>query len=170
MNSALHTAPSHLAKPLLLRAGLFVTLWWILAEGSFLAWGVGLASVVLAVVVSLILLPPAPSRISPLAVASFLGFFLLQSFSGGVQVARMALRPRPDLRPVVLDIPLRLPEGGARLFLAATLNLLPGTLSAGLQGGHLRIHVLDQRFPVEAEVRAVETRIARLLGLPLEAA
>ena len=87
-----------------------------------------------------------------------------------VQLVWKALRPRPDLRPVVLDIPLRLPEGGARLFLAATLNLLPGTLSAGLQGGHLRIHVLDQRFPVEAEVRAVETRIARLLGLPLEAA
>lgn len=170
MDSALHTALNHLAKPLLLRAGLFVALWWILAEGSFLAWGVGLASIVLALLVSLILLPPAPSPLSLLGAASFLGFFLLQSFSGGVQVARMALRPRPDLRPVVIDIPLRLPEGGARLLLAATLNLLPGTLSAGLEGGHLRMHVLDQRFPVEAEVRAVETRIARLLGLPLEAA
>jgi multicomponent Na+:H+ antiporter subunit E len=170
MNSVLHTAPIHLAKPLLLRVGLFATLWWILAEGSFLAWGVGLASIVLALLVSLILLPPAPSPLSLLGAASFLGFFLLQSFSGGVQVARMALRPRLDLRPVVLDIPLRLPEGGARLLLAATLNLLPGTLSAGLEGGHLRMHVLDQRFPVEAEVRAVETRIARLLGLPLEVA
>lgn len=162
--------PIQLAKSLLLRAGLFATLWWMLAEGSFLAWGVGLTSIVLALVVSLTLLPPAPSRLSLLGAASFLGFFLLQSLSGGVQVARMALRPRPDLRPVVLDIPLRLPEGGARLLLAATLNLLPGTLSAGLECGHLRMHVLDQRFPVEAEVRAVETRIARLLGLSLEAA
>lgn len=170
MNSARHTASIHLAKSLLLRAGVFATLWWILAEGSFLAWGVGLASVVLALIASLILLPPAPSRLSLLGAASFLVFFLLQSFSGGVQVARMALRPRPDLRPAVLDIPLRLPEGGARLLLAATLNLLPGTLSAGLEGGHLRMHVLDQRFPSESAVRAVETRIARLLSLSMQAA
>lgn len=170
MKSARHTAPIHLAESLLLRAGVIATLWWILAEGSFLAWGVGLASIVLALIVSLVLLPPAPSRLSLLGAASFLGFFLLQSFSGGVQVARMALRPRPDLRPAVLDIPLRLPEGGARILLAATLNVLPGTLSAGLEGGHLRMHVLDQRFPAESAVRAVETRIARLLSLSMQAA
>lgn len=151
------------------RAALFAALWWVLAEGNFAAWGVGLVSVILALAVSLILLPPGPSRFSLTGLASFLGFFLVQSVKGGVQVALMALRPRLDLRPAVLDIPMRLPEGRARVFLANTLNLLPGTLSAGLEGKHLRMHVLDERSPVETEVREVEMRIARMLDLSLEA-
>ena len=154
---------------LIRRAALFAALWWVLTEGSFAAWGVGLVSVILALAVSLILLPPGPSRFSLTGLASFLGFFLVQSVKGGVQVAFMALRPRLDLRPVVLDIPMRLPEGGARVFLANTLNLLPGTLSAGLEGKYLRMHVLDERSPVEAELREVEMRIARMLSLSLEA-
>ncbi len=143
-------------------------LWWILTEGSAVAWGVGLISVMLALVASLILLPPGPARLSPTGLAGFVGFFLVQSVKGGVQVARMALRPRLEMHPAMLKITMRLPEGHARLLLANTLNLLPGTLSAGLEHNQLRLHVLDERGPMEKEVREVETRIARMLGLPLE--
>ncbi|MDO8890941.1 MAG: Na+/H+ antiporter subunit E [Sulfurimicrobium sp.] len=169
MRSALNNAREYPVKPLIRRAVLFTALWWILAEGNFVAWGVGLVSIMLALATSLILLPPGPSRLSLTGLAGFLGYFLVQSLKGGVQVALMALRPRLDLRPAVVDIPLRLPEGRARVLLAITLNLLPGTLSAGLESRHLRMHVLDERSPVETEVRKTETHIARMLGLPLEA-
>ena len=49
------------------------------------------------------------------------------------------------------------------MLLINTLNLLPGTLSVGLDHDLLRLHVLDARLPIEAEVRAAEAHISRLL-------
>lgn len=147
---------------------MFAVLWWILAEGNFVAWGVGLVSIILALAASLILLPPSSSRLSLTGLASFLNFFLVQSLKGGVQVAVMALRPRLDLRPGMLKIPLYLPEGVGRVILVNTLNLLPGTLSVSLTTDSLRLHMLDERRPIEVQVRDVEARIAHMLGLKLE--
>lgn len=168
MQNTLNTPRKYPIKVLVWRGTLFTALWWILTEGDFVAWGVGLVSVILALAASLILFPPGPSRLSLTGLVGFLGLFLVQSVKGGVQVALMALRPRLDLRPAVLDIPMRLPEGRARVLLANTLNLLPGTLSAGLEGRHLRMHLLDKRIPAESGVREAEARIARMLSLPLE--
>lgn len=168
MQNTLSTNWKYPIKVLLWRAALFTALWWILTEGDFVAWSVGLVSVILAWVASLILFPPGTSRLSLTGLAGFLGFFMVQSVKGGVQVALMALRPRLDLHPTVLDIPMRLPEGRARVLLANTLSLLPGTLSTGLEGRHLRLHLLDKRIPVESGVREAEARIARMLSLPLE--
>lgn len=155
-----------LARALCLRGALFICLWWILT-GRADAWGVGLAAVVPALVVSLILLPPSDKRLAWRGLAGYLGFFLAQSVRGGVLVAIMALRPRPDLCPGVQEFTLRLPDGAARVVLANTLNLLPGTLSVGLEGAHLRLHVLDMRRPIAAEVRIAERHVARMFGLRL---
>jgi multicomponent Na+:H+ antiporter subunit E len=156
-----------LSRTLLWRGALFSALWWILAQGRADSWGLGLVSVILALTTSLILLPPGGNRLSWRGLAGYLAFFLAQSVRGGIQVAGMELRPRLDLRPGVLEITLRLPEGVGRVLLANTLNLLPGTLSLGLEGALLRLHVLNKRRPVTAEVRAAEQRVARMLGLRL---
>ncbi|MDO9226789.1 MAG: Na+/H+ antiporter subunit E [Pseudomonadota bacterium] len=155
-----------LARALCLRGVLFVCLWWILT-GRADAWGMGLVAVVPALTASLILLPPSDKRLAWRGLAGYLGFFLAQSTRGGVLVAIMALRPRPDLCPGVLEITLRLPDGAARVVLANTLNLLPGTLSVGLEGAHLRLHVLDTRRDMLAEVRVAERHVARMFGLRL---
>ena len=168
MRNALDTVREYPVKSLIRRAAMFAVLWWILAEGNFVAWGVGLVSIILALAASLILLPPSSSRLSLTGLASFLNFFLVQSLKGGVQVAVMALRPRLDLRPGMLKIPLYLPEGVGRVILVNTLNLLPGTLSVSLSTDSLRLHMLDERRPIEVQVRDVEARIAHMLGLKLE--
>ena len=168
MRNALDTVREYPVKSLIRRAAMFAVLWWILAEGNFVAWGVGLVSIILALAASLILLPPSSSRLSLTGLAGFLNFFLVQSLKGGVQVAVMALRPRLDLRPGMLKIPLYLPEGVGRVILVNTLNLLPGTLSVSLTTDSLRLHMLDERRPTEVQVRDVEARIARMLGLKLE--
>ena len=128
------------------------------------SWGVGGVSVILALAAGLILLPPAKGRFSPLSLAAFVGFFLVQSVKGGIQVAAMALRPRPDLAPAMLDLPIALPPGPARVMLVNTLSLLPGTLSVRIEGDRLRLHVLDRRLPIVEELRAVEAAIARIQG------
>lgn len=58
-------------------------------------------------------------------------------------MAAQAFRPRLNLAPALLELPITLPEGIARVLLVNTLNLLPGTLSVGLEGNRLRLPVLD---------------------------
>ena len=157
-------AGQRIARAVLERGALFTALWWVLAGGRADSWGVGGVSVILALAASLVLLPPAKGRFSPLGLAAFVGFFLVHSVKGGIQVAAMALRPRLDLAPAMLDLPIALPPGSARVLLVNTLTLLPGTLSVRIEGDRLRLHVLDRRLPIVEELRAVEAAIARIQG------
>ncbi|MDP3842285.1 MAG: Na+/H+ antiporter subunit E [Oxalobacteraceae bacterium] len=162
-------APQHRnrVRSIALRTVLMSALWWVLTGGAAATWGLGVASVASAVAASLVLLPPRARSFSLSGLPGFLAFFLLQSVKAGVQVAAMALRPRPDLRPAVLEIRLQLPDQGARILLACTMTLLPGTLSFGLDGDRLLLHVLDRRMPNEQELRKAEARIARLFRIVL---
>ena len=143
-------------------------LWWVLAGARPDGWGVGMVAVVGACAASLVLMPPGAGRISLTGLVAFAGFFVVESLRAGVQVAAMALRRDPDLRPAVRTLTLRLPAGPARTLLVNTMSLLPGTLSAGLTGERLCLHVLDARLPVEQGLRALEARVAGMFGLTLK--
>ena len=149
---------------ILFRGTAFALVWWVLAEGRADSWGLGAVSVAAALVVSLYLTPPGPDRLSPTGLLGFAGFFLIQSFKGGIQVASRAFRPRMDMVPALVEVPVALPEGLARVLLVNTLNLLPGTVSVRLDGDSLHLHVLDARQPIAEEVRETEAHIARMLG------
>ncbi len=158
-------------KPMawLVRGLAFALLWWLLTEGSGIAWGVGLVAVVLATAASLRLWPPGAGQFSLRGLLGFAGFFLVESVKGGVQVALLAFQRRPDLAPAFVETPLTLPSGPATVLLANTLSLLPGTLSVHIEhdgeGCRLRLHALDTRLPILDEVRAAEAHIARMLRL-----
>lgn len=147
---------------ILLRGTAFALAWWVLAEGRADSWGVGAVSVAAALAASLYLAPPGTGRVSPAGLLGFAGFFLVQSCKGGFQVAVRAFRPAMDLAPALMEVPVTLPEGLPRVLLVNTLNLLPGTVSVGLAGDRLRLHVLDARQPIVEEVRETEAHIARL--------
>ncbi len=146
------------------RGGAFALLWWVLAEGRTDNWGLGLACIGLATLASLRLLPATPLRLSPLGLLGFGAFFLAQSVRAGAQVALMAMRPRLDLAPAILELPITLPPGAARIWLANTLSLLPGTLSVDIGATHLRLHVLDRRLSFTREMAQVEAHITAVLG------
>lgn len=150
------------AWTVLRRAAAFAALWWILTDGTVGSWPIGMAGVVLATALSLRMLPPAGMRFTITGVPRFLAFFVWHAMKSGVQVALMALRPRLDLHPAILEFDLHLPDDSARLFLASTLSLLPGTLSCGLDGSRLFLHVLDGRGANDAAVLAAEARVADL--------
>jgi len=153
-----------MTRALLTRGLLFALLWWVLAEGRAASWGLGAVAVGAATAASLWLLPPGAQRIGGAALLRFLGFFLWSSLRSGLQVAALALRPRLDLRPIMLERRLALPPGAPRLLMLNTLTLLPGTIGVRLDEARLRVHVLDARMPVAAELRALEAHIARLFG------
>lgn len=155
-------------RAVLQRGLLFALLWWVSVEGRQDAWAMGLFAAVAASAASLALLPPGKYRISPGGALGFLGFFVWQSARGGMQVAAMALRPRLDLRPAVLDLSLALPPGLPRVLMAAVLGLMPGTVGVSLTGERLRVHVLDERLPAAAGMRRLEAHIARMFGVPTD--
>ncbi|MNF05208.1 hypothetical protein D3C80_2048860 [compost metagenome] len=51
------------------------------------------------------------------------------------------------------------------MLLLNTLGLMPGTLGVELTDDRLRIHVLDERLPILAEVKVLEAHIARMFGV-----
>lgn len=151
-----------LRRALLVRTVVLAFVWWVLTGGDNTSWLLGAPGVALALWVSVRLAPPPAVQFSPLAALQFLAFFTWQSLKGGLQVARMALRPTLDLRPTLIELPLRLPPGPSPLFLASALSLMPGTLAVGIEHHRLRLHVLDARMPIEREVRAAEQRVAAM--------
>ncbi len=148
-----------------LRAVLFALIWWILTDGVAASWLVGAPVVVLATLASMALLPPFSCSL--LGVVRFVPFFLWRSLCGGADVARRALHPRLPISPGVFDYPWRLPPGLPRLFMANTVSLLPGTLSAELSEKYLHVHVLDQTVAFTESLKVLEQQVAGVFGIEL---
>ncbi|MCA1803996.1 MAG: Na+/H+ antiporter subunit E [Xanthomonadaceae bacterium] len=151
---------------LLLRTSFFTLLWWSVTEGAG-GWAIGVPTILLALLASLWLQPQGRLSLRPAGMLRFAAFFLVQSLRAGLDVALRALRPRMRLAPALQEYRLQLPAGPARVFLADTMSLLPGTLSTELRDDCLCLHVLDAHLPVEADLRQVEVRVADLFGLTL---
>ncbi|MEX2482718.1 MAG: Na+/H+ antiporter subunit E [Gammaproteobacteria bacterium] len=151
------------ARAVVVRGTAAAVLWWILVEGDGALWGLGTLVVGAAVAVSLRLAPPARSwPIAPLALSRFAAYFIVQSVQAGAQVALLALHPRLRLAPGWIDVRLALPAGLPRVVLMNVLSLMPGTVSVRCSGDDLRLHVLDRRLPIAAEVARTEALIAQL--------
>lgn len=148
------------------RVALLVLLWWALVAGYAGSWFVGAFAIAGAAAASL-LLSPGGWRWSLVGALRFVPFFAYQSLVGSVDVAARALRPRLPLEPALLDYTLRLPENHARVFMADTISLLPGTLSAALKGRQLRVHTLTQGPEVLENLHELESRVAALFALEL---
>jgi len=146
-------------------AGALGLLWAALNPGDAKSWLVGAPVVVLATGAALALRDPLALRISPLAALKFSVFFAHQSLRGGWNVAKCAFHPRLPLNPGLTTYQLRLPEERARVFLAIVTSLLPGTLSADLEGRNLLLHELDASPAVLEEMRILENHIAALFAL-----
>ena len=153
---------------LLERMIVFLALWWVLAEGDASSWLFGVPFSLLASVAALSLTPTRRWRIRPLKALRFAAFFVYNSVVGGIDVAARAIRPSMPITPGFVTYPVRLPTEAARVLLADTVSLLPGTLSSGFEGEDLILHVLDVTAPVHEEVARVEYQIAGALGLKLD--
>lgn len=152
----------------LVHAAVFAGLWWALTGGAASTWVLGVPVVVAAAAASRRLWPRDTGWWSPLALVRFVAFFLRESIRGGVDVARRAFDPALPLQPALLELRSRLPPGPAEVLLVDVMSLLPGTLSVDLDGRRIVLHVLDERAPVEAELRVLEGYIAAMFRIPLD--
>lgn len=145
---------------------LMIMLWLVLAGGELKTWWFGLPASALGAGISIRLLTER-GLWSVKGLVRFVPFFIYQSLEGGFDVARRALHPRMPLEPAIVRYSVRLPEGPASVFLAGVISLLPGTLTARLDAGHLLVHVLDAGLPVVQKLRTLEERVGGLFGIEL---
>ena len=119
-------------------------------------------------------IPPAPGwRLSPRGAIVFAMWFAVQSFRGAVDVSVRAFSPEMPLRPGFRRYRPALPAGAPRVMFLNTITLLPGTLSAEVEDesegqtgtGAVIVHMLDTRADLQADMRALEARIAALFAL-----
>lgn len=149
------------------RGVIFLVIWWLLTDGTVSSLWIGLPAVLIALLTSVVLLPPV--HLVWYECLRFVPFFLVRSLIGGVDVAWRAVHPRMPIAPELIEYPIRLPAGLSQVFMANTVNLLPGTLSAALDKHILTVHVLDGRRDNLTELEVVEHYVARLFGLSLNA-
>jgi multicomponent Na+:H+ antiporter subunit E len=159
-----------------LRTGLRRTLilagvWWAVSEGETRGWYYGAVIVVVATALSLGLRPPKGGGLPPQqllvrggALVSLVGWFIARSFAGGVDVARRALSPSGDLDPGLVRYELAIPPGQARTVVVGMISLMPGTLSAELDGDVLQVHALDVTSEVRGQIGELEDRVGRVSG------
>lgn len=141
---------------------LYTALWWLLSGGA--GWYIGIPCVLGAAGLSRWLgSPPWHLRLRELP--GFMVFFLGALVSGGWDVARRAIQPRPTLNPAWVHYPLSIPQARYRLLFASMIGLLPGTLAARIDGDHLYMHVLDEKLPWQAGAARLEQQLGKLLGV-----
>lgn len=150
------------------RALMFAVLWGVCTQGEVSSWVIGGPTIVIATLASVVLLPPVAWRWRLSGLVRFVPYFLVRSVLGSVDVARRALHPHLPLAPLLVEYPLRLQDGLARVFLVNTVSLLPGTLAAELHAQHLTVHALDGSVAgVSADLKVLEQRVADLFGTEL---
>ena len=152
--------------PMISRGAVFALLWWLLTEGRTGTWWFGAPLVLLTTWISYLLARPSPRSLPGLL--RLLPFFIVHSLKGGFDVAWRAFHPSLPIIPVLVDYRIHLKDEQAEVFMANTASLLPGTLSARLEGDCLQVHVLDGNGGFQAELELLERRVAALFLITLE--
>lgn len=138
---------------------------WLVFDG-LAGWPVGVLAALTGAALAAWLADSQPFWWNPFRLVEFAGFFLVESFRGGIDVAWRSLHPRMPVSPRFFEHEIKLPEGQPSTLLISVISLLPGTLSAELQRDErvLIVHSLTEGG--EESVQRLERRIARLFSVP----
>ncbi len=95
---------------------------------------------------------------------AYLAWLLVEILLSAIHVARIVLNPRLPIRPTVVTIADALPHPVARLTLAHSITLTPGTVTIGCDEDSLTVHALDARSAagLGRDGGAIADRVRRL--------
>lgn len=134
--------------------------WLLLAGMAPGSWIVGLPAVLLAAWAGSRLTTERRPPLSAGGLLRFVGYFLRESWRGGLDVARRVFARELRVTPGFVDYPLRLRDPAARRLFAGSVSLIPGTLAADLDHTGVRVHALDTGDDVVAELARLESLVA----------
>lgn len=94
----------------------------------------------------------------------FAGFFVKELVKANLQIARIVLSPSLPVQPAIVRVRTTLKEPVARLLLANSITLTPGTLSVEIQGEWLYVHwVVAETTDAEAATQTIVKGFERYL-------
>jgi multicomponent Na+:H+ antiporter subunit E len=156
---------------------LLLFLFWVVLSGKFDLFHLGVGAIasfgVALLSNGLYALEPSigPSGRNPFArfpwirMARYAPWLLSQICLSSVQVAKVVLAPRMDLRPKMFRFTHPLPHGLARTTLANSITLTPGTVTIDLVGDEYLVHALIADYTSDLEGNAPDSmkeRVARV--------
>ncbi|WLD57649.1 Na+/H+ antiporter subunit E [Salinispirillum sp. LH 10-3-1] len=137
----------------------YAVLWLLLAEGSGWYLGAFLVPAAAALTVRLGLRIP---RLQWRHLPAFLWFFGREVAVGGWDVARRAFSPRVSVSPRWTYYTFAAHRPRVRLAVSACIGLMPGTLSSGVLGDRMTVHVLDDQRDWQTAIHRLETHLDQL--------
>ncbi|WP_179223225.1 Na+/H+ antiporter subunit E [Microbacterium sp. Yaish 1] len=144
---------------------------WIAAtEASVAAFGYGMVAVPVVVATTYALTGIPRRRVGLIrSVRGALGALELaswvigRSIVGGIDVARRAIwLPRADIDPEWVTHTTVLETSTGRAALALVANLMPGSLTASIDGRLIAVHTISPSVDVAGALASLERRIARI--------
>jgi multicomponent Na+:H+ antiporter subunit E len=128
------------------------------------SWTVGVPTALLGGALTLCLPASAKLRLSPIGMLRFAKFAIFGILRGAIDVSRQSISTKA-LRPGLIPWRTQLPEGRPRRLFAVAITLLPGTLTARIEGDMLTVHALDFSDATHAELALLEAHVAKLYRL-----
>ena len=162
---------------LLLALSLFV--FWTILSGKFdlLHLGAGaIASLMIALSTSrLLFMPPAIgatvnqplSGLRWIRIFSYLPWLLLEISKSSLQIAYLALQPRLAIDPRLVRFKAHQPHTLARLILANSITLTPGTVTIDVDGDEFLVHALTEGTARSIELGKMQKRVTKLFDQAL---
>jgi len=96
---------------------------------------------------------------------TYWGWLLVQIVKSNLDVARIVLSPSLPISPRLLRIAPLQRTDLARVTLANSITLTPGTVTTEIAGGTATVHALTEAIARDLEAGAMNRRVAELEGL-----
>ncbi|MBF0335966.1 MAG: Na+/H+ antiporter subunit E [Alphaproteobacteria bacterium] len=142
----------------------FACLWIVLTEGDVSSAFLAIGAVASAVIADALLnRGRGVGPLSALRAIRVLGRIPLDSVKAGIDVAIRALRPSLPIRPGLVRVPIDVVDPAVRVATAYLTTVLPGTVCVAVEPGGLRLHLIDRRRDVGAQVAQVAQDMERAL-------
>ena len=159
----------------LLFSGVLFGLWVVLSgkiDGFHLGIGAITAVVVARLARNLLRLPPAVGRsldhplqgVAWFRVATYAPWLAWQIALASVQIARVVFDPKLPIQPRIVRFKSGLPHTLARLTLAQSITLTPGTVTLDLEEDEFVIHALTHEAADEIDKGRMQDAVHPLFG------
>lgn len=150
----------------------FTLIWLVLTKATLSSMIIGIVVIPLASALSVRLFREkyqhCPYSLNWFRWMCFLPTFLIDSFKGGWQTAKLALFANAKLKPGFIRYSITLPDGRPRITLIHLLSLLPGTVSARIRDNTLLVHALVVSQANYQEIIRYEQHVATLFNVNLD--
>ncbi|WP_447974552.1 Na+/H+ antiporter subunit E [Nitrospira sp. Kam-Ns4a] len=148
-------------KDLLTRAALLFLLWFVLSgQSDLFHLGAGLLSALAVAWLAAHGRGGEPGPFPWRRLLVYLPWLFARIVLSNLHVAALALDPRLPIAPRLIRYRTALAEPAARVLLANSITLTPGTITAELDGDELVVHALDEASASDLETGLLEQKVA----------